>query len=192
VARAGKSEEDCAAEGVPFETGRCELGTTPRGIIAGQEGLLKLLFHGGTGVLLGVHAICEIASEITGTGQAMIHNQATIEDLVRMAYTPRPTPTATSWQPPIPWPGCTPTYCEPCACRPGPTGSEKAEAGARMDLETLNATFVIATFLLLLTGAGPNSRWCPSSKRPGCCTFGEGAQDRGKESLMATVGAARS
>ncbi len=69
-----------------------ELGTTPRGLIAGQEGLLKLIFHSGTGVLLGVHAICEIASEITGTGQAMIHNQATIEDVVRMAYN---TPTYT-------------------------------------------------------------------------------------------------
>ena len=68
VARAGKSEEDCSTEGIPYETGRCELGTTPRGLIAGQEGLLKLVFHGGTGVLLGVHAICEIASEIAGTG----------------------------------------------------------------------------------------------------------------------------
>ena len=92
VARAGKSEEDCIAEGIPFECGRCELGTTPRGVIAGQEGLLKLIFHGGTGVLLGVHAICEIASEISGTGQAMIHNGATIEDVIRMAYN---TPTYT-------------------------------------------------------------------------------------------------
>ena len=92
VARAGKSEEDCTAEGIRYETGRCELGTTPRGVIAGQEGLLKLVFHGGTGVLLGVHAIGEIASEIAGTGQAMIHNEATIEDVVRMAYN---TPTYT-------------------------------------------------------------------------------------------------
>ena len=92
MARAGKSEEDCAAEDIPYATGRCELGTTPRGVIAGQEGLLKLLFHGGTGVLLGVHAICEIASEIAGTGQAMIHNEATIEDVIRMAYN---TPTYT-------------------------------------------------------------------------------------------------
>ena len=92
VARAGKSEEDCTSHGIPYEIGRCELGTTPRGIIAGQEGLLKLVFHGGTGVLLGVHAICEIASEIAGTGQAMIHNKATIEDVVRMAYN---TPTYT-------------------------------------------------------------------------------------------------
>jgi NAD(P) transhydrogenase len=92
VARAGKSEEDCKAEGIPYETGRCELGSTPRGLIAGQDGLLKLVFHAGTGVLLGVHAICEIASEILGTGQAMIHNGATVEDVVRMVYN---TPTYT-------------------------------------------------------------------------------------------------
>jgi NAD(P) transhydrogenase len=92
VARVGRSEEDCAAEGIPYETGRCELGTTPRGLIAGQEGLLKLVFHGGTGVLLGVHVICEIASEIAGTGQAMMHAEATIEDVIRMAYN---TPTYT-------------------------------------------------------------------------------------------------
>jgi NAD(P) transhydrogenase len=36
--------------------------------------------------------ICEIASEIAGTGQAMIHNEATIEDVVRMVYN---TPTYT-------------------------------------------------------------------------------------------------
>jgi NAD(P) transhydrogenase len=92
VARAGRSEEDCAAEKIAYEVGRCELGTTPRGVIAGQEGLLKLVFHGGTGVLLGVHAICEIASEIAGTGHAMIHNEATVEDVIRMTYN---TPTYT-------------------------------------------------------------------------------------------------
>jgi NAD(P) transhydrogenase len=92
VARAGKSEEDCTAEGIPCESGRCGLGITPRGLIAGQEGLLKLVFHGRTGVLLGVHAICEIASEISGTGQAMIRNGAAIEDVIRTAYN---TPTYT-------------------------------------------------------------------------------------------------
>ena len=86
VARAGKSEDDCTAGAIPYQVGRCELGATPRGLIAGQEGLLKLVFHAGTGVLLGVHAIGEIASEITGTGQAMIHNQATVEDVIRTAY----------------------------------------------------------------------------------------------------------
>ena len=92
VARAGKSEEDCRAEHIPYVTGRCELGTLPRGVIAGQDGLLKLVFSRDSGVLIGVHAIGEIASEITGAGQAMIHSQATVEDVIRMAYN---TPTYT-------------------------------------------------------------------------------------------------
>ena len=92
VARAGKSEEDCVAGGIPYEVGRCELGTIPRGVIAGQDGLLKLIFDSRTGVLLGVHVICETAAEIAGTGQAMLHNEATVEDVVRMAYN---TPTYT-------------------------------------------------------------------------------------------------
>jgi NAD(P) transhydrogenase len=86
VARAGKSAEDCDAEGIPYLCARCELGTIPRGVIAGQDGLLKLLFHQQTGVLLGVHAICDIASEILSTGQAMMHGNATIENVIRMVY----------------------------------------------------------------------------------------------------------
>jgi NAD(P) transhydrogenase len=86
VARAGRSEEDCQSEGIPCQTGRCELGTTPRGVIAGQEGLLKLVIHAGTGVLLGVHVIGDIASEIVGIGQAMLHSEATVEDVARMVY----------------------------------------------------------------------------------------------------------
>ena len=43
-------------------------------------------------MLLGVHVICETAAEIAGTGQAMLHNEATVEDVVRMAYN---TPTYT-------------------------------------------------------------------------------------------------
>jgi NAD(P) transhydrogenase len=86
VARAGRSEEDCVAEGIPYETGRCELGTTPRGVIAGQEGLLKLIIHARTGALLGVHVIGDIASEIVGIGQAMLHSEATVEDAARMVY----------------------------------------------------------------------------------------------------------
>lgn len=92
VARAGKSEQDCAAEGIGYECGRCELGTIPRGVISGQPGLLKLVFDSARGVLVGVHAICEIASEIVATGQAMIHSKATVDDVLRMVYN---TPTYT-------------------------------------------------------------------------------------------------
>lgn len=92
VARAGMSEQDCTSAAIAYEIGRCELGSTPRGLIAGEEGLLKLVFRRDNGALLGVHVISSIASEVAGTGQAMIHGAATIEDVVRMAYN---TPTYT-------------------------------------------------------------------------------------------------
>ena len=92
VARAGMSEQDCEASGVPCEIGRCELGSTPRGVIAGDEGLLKLVFRRADGALVGVHVIGTLASELVGPGQAMIHGGATIEDVVRMVYN---TPTYT-------------------------------------------------------------------------------------------------
>ncbi len=92
VARAGMSEQDCKSAGIAYEIGRCELGSTPRGLIAGEDGLLKLVFRRDDGVLLGVHVIGQIASELTGTGQAMIHGTATIEDVLRMSYN---TPTYT-------------------------------------------------------------------------------------------------
>ena len=92
VARAGMSEQDCKSAAIAYEIGRCELGSTPRGLIAGEEGLLKLVFRSKDGALLGVHVINQIASELAGTGQAMIHGAATIEDVLRMAYN---TPTYT-------------------------------------------------------------------------------------------------
>ena len=92
VARAGMSEQDCKSAAIAYEIGRCELGSTPRGLIAGEEGLLKLVFRRKDGALLGVHVISQIASELAGTGQAMIHGAATIEDVLRMAYN---TPTYT-------------------------------------------------------------------------------------------------
>src|ERR1700683_116428 len=63
----------------------------------------------------------------------------------------------------MPWPGCTPMYCGECGCRPSPTGSERAD-DAVMDLESLNATFVIDTFLLLLIGIGPKIALVPFLK----------------------------
>jgi NAD(P) transhydrogenase len=86
VAGAGMSEQDCAAAGVAYAIGRCELGSTPRGIIAGETGLLKLVFRRTDGVLVGVHVIGPIGSELVAVGQAMIHGGATVEDVVRMVY----------------------------------------------------------------------------------------------------------
>ena len=75
-----------------MEIGRCELGSTPRGVIAGENGLLKLVFRRADGALVGVHVIGALASELACPGQALIHGGATIEDVIRMGYN---TPTYT-------------------------------------------------------------------------------------------------
>src|ERR1700759_982820 len=56
---------------------------------------------------------------------------------------------------------CPPTSCGPCVRRPAPTTSEPLQAGAGMELESLNVTFVIDTFLLLLIGIGPKIALVP-------------------------------
>jgi len=92
VAAAGMTEKDCEAAGIPYAIGRCELGSTPRGIIAGEAGLLKLVFRRADAALVGVHVIGSLAAELIGVGKAMIHGGATVEDVIRTVYS---TPTYT-------------------------------------------------------------------------------------------------
>jgi len=79
VAAVGLTEEQCQAEGVDYEVGRCDLSLTPRGAIAGHGGLLKLIFRKDTRALLGVHCMCDIASELVGVGQMVMHQGGTID-----------------------------------------------------------------------------------------------------------------
>jgi NAD(P) transhydrogenase len=82
---AGMTEERCREQGLDYEVGRADLGLTPRGVIAGRGGLLKLIFHRETRTLLGVHCICDIASEIVGIGQMMIRMNGTLNTIANMS-----------------------------------------------------------------------------------------------------------
>jgi NAD(P) transhydrogenase len=87
VAGTGLTERDCRAAGTAYHVGRCDLSSTPRGVIAGDRyGMLKLIFHRDSTVLLGAHAVGSLASEIITTGHAMIQARATLEDVMRMVY----------------------------------------------------------------------------------------------------------
>ncbi len=50
---AGLTEEQCRERGLNYEVGRADLGSTPRGAIAGRGGLLKLIFQRENRTLLG-------------------------------------------------------------------------------------------------------------------------------------------
>ncbi|HEY7832814.1 MAG TPA: FAD-dependent oxidoreductase [Ktedonobacterales bacterium] len=92
VAAVGLTEEACRDQGLAYEVGRCDLGATPRGAIAGHGGLLKLLFRRDDRRLLGVHALGDIASELVGMGQAAINSNEAIDIFAAMTLN---TPTYT-------------------------------------------------------------------------------------------------
>jgi NAD(P) transhydrogenase len=78
VAGAGLTEEQCQVQGIEYEVGRSEFDLIPRGAIAGHGGLLKLIFRKQDQRLLGVHCIGDIASELVGLGQMVIHFGGTL------------------------------------------------------------------------------------------------------------------
>jgi NAD(P) transhydrogenase len=85
VSGAGLTEAQCRAGGLDYEVGRADLALTPRGAIAGQGGLLKLIFRKSDRKLLGVHCIGEIASEIVGIGQMVIRCGGTMNTIANMS-----------------------------------------------------------------------------------------------------------
>lgn len=85
VSGAGLTEEQCREQGLDYEVGRADLGSTPRGAIAGRGGLLKLIFQRGNRTLLGVHCIGDIASEIVGIGQMAIRCGGTLHTIANMS-----------------------------------------------------------------------------------------------------------
>jgi NAD(P) transhydrogenase len=82
---AGLTEEQCREQGFNYEVGRADLGSTPRGAIAGRGGLLKLIFQREDRTLLGVHCVGDIASEIIGIGQMVIRCGGTLNTIVNMS-----------------------------------------------------------------------------------------------------------
>jgi len=69
----GKNEQELTQAGVPYEVGKARYREIARGqIIGDSSGLLKLIFHHGTGELLGAHIIGEGASELIHIGQAVM------------------------------------------------------------------------------------------------------------------------
>ncbi len=81
VAGAGFTEEQCRAAKIEYEVGRSELAITARGAITGHGGLLKLLFRKDDRRVLGVHCLGDIASELVGIGQMVIHFGGGLDDL---------------------------------------------------------------------------------------------------------------
>lgn len=90
MAGVGLTEEQCCEQGIAYAVGRCALSSIPRGAISGHDGLLKLIFRKDDRRLLGVHCLGELASEIIGAGQMVIHYGGTVDTFSAITL---PTPT---------------------------------------------------------------------------------------------------
>ena len=87
LAMVGLTEEAAVASGAAIETGRCPFARNTRARIAGTtDGLLKLVFRREDRVLLGVHIVGDIASELVHVGQMAIADGRPIDDFIHHTY----------------------------------------------------------------------------------------------------------
>ena len=83
----GQNEEELTDAKVPYEVGKAMYREISRGQIIGDStGLLKLLFHTETRVLLGVNIVGEGASELIHVGQAVMALGGTIDYFVNTVF----------------------------------------------------------------------------------------------------------
>lgn len=88
---AGMTESEARATGHGVEVARYDFRTDARAQVAGQaEGLLKLIYDGATGTLLGVHMFGEGAASTMGEAALALGAGATIETLA-LSIHPHPT-----------------------------------------------------------------------------------------------------
>ncbi len=87
ISMVGKTEEELTKECVPYETGVAHYREIARGAIVGDDtGLLKILVHRDTRLLLGVHILGTAATELIHIGQAFIALGGTLEVLVDTVF----------------------------------------------------------------------------------------------------------
>lgn len=87
VAMAGLTEEAAQAQGIDYEVGRGFFARNTRARIAGAtEGLVKLVFRRSDRVLLGVHVLGDIASELVHVGQMVAAQQRPIDHFIHSTF----------------------------------------------------------------------------------------------------------
>jgi NAD(P) transhydrogenase len=83
----GLTEQEAQRAGIEYEVGRSSFGANPKARISGfPDGLVKLLFHVPDRVLLGVHIVGELASELVHVGQFVMHVGGTIDRFIDATF----------------------------------------------------------------------------------------------------------
>jgi NAD(P) transhydrogenase len=87
VAWVGLTEEQVRAAAIDYEVGRCSFSTNAKPRISGfPDGLIKLVFRMSDKVLLGVHIVGEVASELIHIGQFVIQGGGTIDRFIDATF----------------------------------------------------------------------------------------------------------
>jgi NAD(P) transhydrogenase len=83
----GLTEEQARASRVEYEVGRSSFGTNPKARISGfPDGLVKIVFRVADKVLLGVHIVGELASELVHIGQFVMREGGTIDRFIDATF----------------------------------------------------------------------------------------------------------
>lgn len=87
ISMVGWTEEKLTTEGVPYEAGIAQYKEIARGQLLGDElGMLKLLIHQESHIILGVHIIGTNATELIHIGQCAMAFNATAEYFVNAVF----------------------------------------------------------------------------------------------------------
>ncbi len=87
ISMVGKTEGQLTAESIPYETGVAHYREIARGAIVGDQiGLLKLLVHRETRLILGVHILGTSATELIHIGQSFLALGGTLDVLVDTVF----------------------------------------------------------------------------------------------------------
>jgi dihydrolipoamide dehydrogenase len=87
IAWVGQTEQALKSIGVPYKTGVFPFKASGRAMTAGKtEGLVKIISHTETDIILGVHIIGSLASELIAEAVIAIEFSASSEDLARTIH----------------------------------------------------------------------------------------------------------
>lgn len=86
ISSVGLSETECREQGLPYEVGIARTGETPRGQIAQDEGLVKIIFNRDDRKILGIHIIGIAAAELIHVGMMLIQMNGTLDDILGAVF----------------------------------------------------------------------------------------------------------
>lgn len=88
VSMIGLTEEQAQAEKIPYGTGHSYYRDIARGRIMGYEdnGFLKLIFNSESRVIIGVHIMGNIATEIIHYGMSLVRNEKTLDYVIGTVF----------------------------------------------------------------------------------------------------------